>query len=377
MLKGEKRMLSEIGSNFWINPNAEFSYDTDITPSEFGICGSDYVWLSTCRSAISLAIKIAEARKRVVHKVVFAPAFTCETVIEPFIKAGYKLVTFSVDKTLHINVDNIIKDMEMQKPVFFIFHRYFGFDTTPEINRIVSYAQSKGVSVIEDRTQCLYSTIDVSEADYIVGSIRKWCGVPDGGFLVCKEGKIVNKPIEFDRELEQAKIIAGNAKYRFLYENVGSKEVFLEQYKNAESILENQSLIYEISPFSYAMQASLDTENIRKKRQRNYITLLENLQGIKGFEIIFRNFNKGIVPLYFPVFVKNRGELQKKLRENAIYVPIIWPKPMKIGEINEIVEYIYQNMICIPIDQRYDDMDMNRIVSCIKSFYDNIYDGIS
>ena len=24
-------------------------------------------------------------------------------------------------------------------------------------------------------------------SDYFVGSIRKWCGVPDGGFAVCKK----------------------------------------------------------------------------------------------------------------------------------------------------------------------------------------------
>ena len=46
-------MLSEIGSNFWITPDEIQGDIKTISPSIFNCAGSDYVWLSTGRSAIS------------------------------------------------------------------------------------------------------------------------------------------------------------------------------------------------------------------------------------------------------------------------------------------------------------------------------------
>ena len=49
-------MLSEIGSNFWLNPN-EVLVDRQLgTPEQFNCKGEDYVWLSTGRSAIQYVI---------------------------------------------------------------------------------------------------------------------------------------------------------------------------------------------------------------------------------------------------------------------------------------------------------------------------------
>ena len=58
------------------------------TPNIFNCKGEDYVWLSTCRSAIKLVIETIEKRNNQINKVVCLPAFTCNTVFEPFIHAG-------------------------------------------------------------------------------------------------------------------------------------------------------------------------------------------------------------------------------------------------------------------------------------------------
>ena len=55
-------MLSEIGSNFWLTPNQRYDVKPLGTPKQFNCEGSDYLWLSTGRSAIKFVIKTIEAR---------------------------------------------------------------------------------------------------------------------------------------------------------------------------------------------------------------------------------------------------------------------------------------------------------------------------
>lgn len=360
-------MLREIGSNFWINPSDKFDYFREITPEDFGISGSDYAWLSTCRSAISLAIETIEQRNPAVPKIVLAPSFTCETVINPFLKAGYEINTYTVDSKLCLEGELLFKETKESGAGILILHRYFGFDTVLNIQDAISKIRALGVFVIEDRTQCLYSEIKPLNADFFVGSIRKWHGVPDGGFVVCEEGRINQKPLNCDEKLEKAKIDASYAKFRYLFKNTGEKEDFLEKYRSAESMLDHQSVKYKIGSFSYAMQASLDVKRLREKRKTNYAILIEGLKDIKGINIVFPELEEKMVPLYCPIIVEDRSRVQRVLGENAIFAPVIWPKSEALLSVCNAAEQFYQDMLCIPIDQRYDSSDMIRIIACLRS----------
>ena len=55
-------MQSEIGSNFWIRPEDINLKSSIIIPKQFGCNGSDYVWMSTARSATSLILDTIENR---------------------------------------------------------------------------------------------------------------------------------------------------------------------------------------------------------------------------------------------------------------------------------------------------------------------------
>ena len=57
------------------------------------------------------------------------------------------------------------------------------------------------------------------------------------------------------------------------------------------------------------------------------------------------------------------------LSEQHIYAPVIWPVVYEEVLVNETVKYIYDHILAIPIDQRYDEGDMAKIVSIIKGYY--------
>lgn len=360
-------MKTEIGSNFWLSQEEiEEKVKKDITPSIFGCNGSDFVWLSTGRSAISFVIKSIEERNPNITKRVCLPAFTCHTVFEPFLNAGYEVFTLPVNIHLKTNPEDIIKCVEDYKPGVILFHKYFGFDTLPGINDVITLIREKGIIVIEDTTQSMYSDIDRLDADYFVGSIRKWCGVPDGGFAVCKNGILNSKPYESDTTLESQKLEASILKYKYIEEGIGEKAKFLKMYRDAETTLGTQESFFKISPVSYIIQSNLDVNTIVQKRRENYIRLSKNLNGLVGIDPIFKSLKDGQTPLFLPILCKDRDSIQQILAQNNIYAPVVWPKDEKCPDICNDADYIYNHILCLPIDQRYDCDDMDRIADILK-----------
>lgn len=360
-------MLSEIGSNYWINPNEKLSGRTLGTPySLFGYEGSDYVWLSTGRSATRLVLQTIEERNPHLRKVALIPPFTCYTVIDPFIDFGYEIHTLPISLDLMTMSEEILQSVEQARAEVLLVHRYYGFDTLPGFNGIVEILRSKGVVIIEDCTQCMYSGFELSDADYFVGSIRKWCGVPDGGFAICREGDFRHKPCCSDEKMVEAKRIASELKYQFLFEAKGDKPTFKSKYREAEELLDNQNGYYSIGELSARMQAELDVDMLRQKRRENYNVLSKGLQNVTGLSIIYTVLPSEVTPLYFPVLVEDREQWQNLLADNDIYAPVVWPKAEQCPDIDDDSQTIYDKILCIPIDQRYGIDDMERIVEVIN-----------
>ena len=359
-------MLSEIGSNFWINPNVILEDKSLGTPEQFGCKGNDCVWLSTGRSAIGFAIKSIEGRKPDLKKTAVLPPFTCHTVIEPFLKAGYEVHYYPIDEKMMASGDAILKVAEDKDASIVLFHNYFGFNTLMEVDKLCEVLRNQNRYSIEDCTQCLYSGHPKSAADFFVGSIRKWHGTPDGGFVVCRDYQLSDKPFLRDEQLDEAKVKASYAKYKFLFEKEGDKPTFLQLYREAEDLLESQETYHTISLTAQKLQSNLDVSFLCENRRNNYQVLLSGLLGLQDVKPMFESLDGETVPLYFPLIVKERAALQAHLVANDIYAPVVWPKADCLDRVCDEAEFLYEHLLCIPIDQRYDSDDMNRIISVIN-----------
>ena len=361
-------MLSEIGSNFWIAPeDLKQSSSGDIDFTQFGCEGSDYAWFSTGRSAISFVLDTIELRNPSVKKVAILPPFTCHTVIEPFLEKGYEIHTYHIGRDLSSSAYDVLEISESFKAGLVLFHKFFGSDTIKDMDTIIPVLREHGIVIIEDCTQCLYSGFKKTDSDYFVGSIRKWCGVPDGGFAVCREGIFTDKPILIDKNLQDAKIESSILKYEYLFEGKGEKSVFLNRYREAEDILDAQNSYFTISDVSKVIQSKMDVKQLKFKRRENFAIIAKGLANTKGVGVIFSALANNEVPLYCPILCDDRQIVQKELVENSIFAPVVWPKAACCPIVDEEVDYIYNHILCIPIDQRYGVDDMERVVSVIKS----------
>jgi len=105
-------MHREIGSNFWIDrykslPEEEIILDYlgFLLKSSISIDG---------RSAISYVLEHIESKTR--NLVALLPQFTCYTVIEPFLAAGYEVYYYEVNKQLECNITDLQKSVERYAP---------------------------------------------------------------------------------------------------------------------------------------------------------------------------------------------------------------------------------------------------------------------
>jgi dTDP-4-amino-4,6-dideoxygalactose transaminase len=125
---------------------------------------------------------------------------------------------------------------------------------------------------------------------------------------------------------------------------------------------------HKISDLSMTLLSKIDVEATKKQRFTNYKYLYDNLHGDNDCFPVERNFEElTCSPLFFPIYVKDRPALQKKLAQQEIYAPVLWPVHTDTVLINEGIKRIYDEILMLPIDQRYGVEDMKRMIEVIKS----------
>ena len=360
-------MIKEIGSTFWLSPDLDYSERHTISLEQFKLKGKDWVFLSTGRSCIKLAIETSLENNFLRTKTVVVPSFTCYTCTLPFENYGFKIVPLHVSKDLTTSPEMLKKTVLESNASMVLLHQYFGFETIKSSVPVIEELRDRGVVIIEDRTQCLYSSFPPLPADFYVASMRKWAGLPDGGIAVYSEGVFSKKVNKRNTEFEKVKIQASVAKYDYIFNGVGKKEYFRNLYEKAADMLAAEKEYYLINDSSTCVQQNLNVNDLKEKRIDNYRYLFMKLKELKVFKSMFNPSNIE-VPLYYPLKTNGYREgLQKHLASKNIYAPVIWP-----NEINIIVDadatYLYNDLLCIPIDQRYGLDDMERIAREIICF---------
>lgn len=356
-------MLREIGSDFWSNIEYE-------TKREFRIEGIGcYQWKQFYISGRS-AIRAFARNVKVSTRRVLIPAFNCETVIVPFEKEGWEIAYYGVHTDLRPNKQNLAECIEHFQPSVVLVQSYFGFDTVSGLEEIIALCKEKGILVLEDLTQCLFSDFKKTEAQYYVSSLRKFIAIPEGGILLSRGGSVDGEIREAVPDIAEAAKETFGLKKKYIDGDVSiSKEEFLKKYRELKSLISEYSDVYKMNVLSKEILYRVDGQELRKSRRDNYKLLYGELKSVSWLTCIFENPKQTETPLYFPIYIHcsdKRKEVQSYLSSENIYCPIIWPRYMGQSEIDDDSNYIYDHILCIPCDQRYGAEEMQRIVQVIK-----------
>ena len=353
--------VNEIGSTFSATDNGKESKNYPVFITKVGGGKRSKVFLSTGRSCIREILSIIDVDAK--HALI--PAFTCESVIEPFIEQGYEVQPYSLNEDLTVDMEKLNSLLEEFKPSVMIFHRYFGFDTCKGIDELI---KNKGIITIEDETQYMFSEPRYTWTDYQIGSIRKWGPFVDGAYLISKE-LIIEQPQEEDRQFVELEKKAMNKKQAYL-DKRSADSSYQALFAEGRKYIDKQKKTYSIScSTNYALE-TIDVSRFVNTHRANAQVLIDGLMGYSWFDCVFKEIPDGITPFMIPLLVhEGRKEFQSFLASQKIYATIIWGCPEEIKDKIGITDnIIYDEILCIPCDQRYSGIDMLRIVSAVKSY---------
>ncbi len=271
----------------------------------------------------------------------YAPFYTCEVINEVVNKLQISLSLYHIDK----NFFPILNSSEIQKNSVVLLTNYFGICDN-SINDLIK----KHTCVVVDNSQAFYHKPDGALAT--IYSPRKFFGVPDGGYL-CSNFKM-------DNELEQD---YSSARMEHLIASIeGEPELYYQKYKMNELTLNNQPC-KKMSGVSKAILKSIDYDNIKMKRLNNFKYLHRHLKRSNLLSGYIEN-NQFNCPMIYPYLNLNGLALRKKLILNKVFVAQYWPEVLGgISSLNSFEKSLRENLVSLPIDQRYDTTDMDLILS--------------
>ena len=274
-------------------------------------------------------------------KTALLPSYCCESMLVPFKEKGIciKYYDVSINDKLNIAITDSADAL--------VWCDYFGFhNDMPEFDGIV----------IEDITHSLLSVKQVHErSDYLVASIRKWEPILCGGYASVNTD--FPKPPE---EFLKKKHYAMELKKDYLETlNRDLKETYLGLFQESNEWLANHYSGLSIDDYSLNYIKHIDVEKQRYIRRRNASVLYDGL----GESVQFMFPEDAMdCPLFVPIILHdNRDFVRQHLIDNDIYCPVHWPHPNANCKSN-----LYDIELSLICDQRYNETDMERIVSVVK-----------
>ena len=291
--------------------------------------------LNTGRNALEYILKTQD------YSFVYLPYYTCEAIIEPLEKLDIKYEFYKLDE----NLTPVFDYKKLKENEAFLYTNYFGLkdDYVLEISK-------KCKNLIIDNSQAFYSK-PLKGIDTFY-SPRKFFGVSDGGYLYCSKevSEVLNLDISYERMIHLVGRVDRGA------------EEFHRIYQENETKLKGQP-IKKMSLLTQKLLKNVAYEKVSKYRRRNYKYLESSLN--KRNKLNF-TLDENAIPLSYPLLLEKGQFLKNKLIENKVFVPTYWPNVLEWVRENSFEYFLTQNLVSLPIDQRYSEKDMELIISLIN-----------
>lgn len=293
------------------------------------------------------------------------PEYICESVTGCF--ETDRICFYRLEQDFTIDMESIKVQITPDVKVIFLMH-YFGMvQPADKLDVLKRIAKERGIAIIEDTTHSIFSK-KRTVGDYVISSIRKWMPIPKGGVLYMADNVLGVEmeesriPVSIENERADAMILKDLFLKHFLDCNSEYRKMFTE----CENALDKQKEIYRLSDFSGFIISCMDIEEIILRRKRNYQFLKEQMA--KSDFLPVCRLNSDDCPFVFPVRVQQRDKFRKYLMDRRIYCAVHWPFDGVMKEERAFAEENAGSLISLPIDQRYDEDEMEYMVKVISEY---------
>ncbi len=294
----------------------------------------DAIALNCGRGALAY---LCEAKK---IKKLHLPYFLCSSVPDLCDRIGVKYSYYHVDK-----IFNPLFEQALGKDEWLYIVNFYG-----QLNNdVISAWKKKYGKIIVDNAQSYYQ-MPVEGVDTLY-TCRKFFGVADGAFLYTDLK--LDRKIPRDESFERMHFLLGR------YER-GANEFYSEYVANNRIF--STEPVKRMSRLTENLLHGINYEFVCKRRTDNFIFLHENFEQINKLPL---NVPKGA--FMYPLYLENGAKVRKELQQKKIYIPMLWPNVLN-NCAPDSLEYRYaDNILPIPIDQRYGEEDMKFLLEEIKN----------
>jgi|GEM_PF-1283981 len=304
-------------------------------------------------------LQILKTIKIQANELVLLPSYICPTILIPFKKQGVKYQFYRIRENLEIDIDDIGEKMKPNvKALFFI--NYFGFPVHPKVKNFLNSLKSQGIIIIEDCVQSFFSDIPTI-GTYTFNSFRKFLPLDGSVILSDKsvppiDGKSYNQYFFY-------KLFGQIIRYLHVEYNVFPATFFLRLFKTAEKQYYSNSILL-FNAYNRFILSRCNIDRLKRQRVSNFKDLLSRFPVVS----LFKNIPDSVVPLGFPVLIRNRDLVHEKLAGKNIFCPIHWKLSPEVDRVEFKESWdIAEHILTIPINESVDEKELNYIVKTLNS----------
>ncbi|MCB9197898.1 MAG: hypothetical protein H6600_05515 [Flavobacteriales bacterium] len=322
--------MREIGGYFGLElKNSEHFHDAN-----------KCLYLNSARHALEHLLNYLSPKR------LYIPAYNCHVLLEPIIRLDIDYVIYHVNDRLEAEFDFC----SLEKQEYIVLTNYFGVK-----DQYINKQTSNYENIIVDCSQSFfYKPLESQKNNFFFYSPRKFFGVSDGGILLPS----VQDNINYERDCSLEKF-----DHLLIRREFNASLGYKKFVKHDEKISDEP--IKLMSNLTHDILRSIDYKEVVKVRKSNFQFLEKELGAMNKFDC---SDQTGVAMIY-PFW--GNCELRKELIDHRVYSPKYWPKTVGGQFLSQLEVEIVENLVFLPIDQRYDEIDMIYIVEIVRQFIKN------
>lgn len=270
------------------------------------------------------------------------PYYTCDVVLEPIQKLNIPYQFYHINEQLEL-LDHI----PLKQDEYLLATNYFGIKDA----YMKQLASLYGKQLIIDNAQALYAA--PIEGVKTVYSPRKFVGVSDGGIAYMQDGMDISafgQDVSYERCSHLLKRL-----------DLGAEAAYADFRENSHQLV-NQPVL-RMSNLTETLLKSIDFNVIKTQRIENFNQLHQALG--KSNLLSIPSADSYACPMVYPYYTSDKA-LKGKLISNKIFAATYWPNVLNWSQEDTLEYTLADNIIAIPIDQRYGICDIENIIDLIN-----------
>lgn len=314
------------------------------------------------------------------------PAYLCQSVVRPFLAAGFAVHFYPLDGCLHIDPEALEQVASSVDARGILFINYFGRPIDADERQAIAELKRR-VWVIEDCAmggllECGGDPIGAT-GHFAFTSLRKYLPVPDGAVIWNRSGlDLPDEQGEGDPPWVRLRVLGKlmRGEYLKLPTDDSSAELletsYLHLFETSERMLDETGGARTPSSFSVPA-GEYDLKALTCRRQQNY-QHLDRLCRLRADDVgrrrpLYSALLPASSPLVFPFLCDNESErnaLREHLRQRRVFCPIHWPLPDRVdSQSHPTAVLLSRSILGLPVDGRYGEADMQYCFEAVADFF--------